>query len=196
MSKQLFVYRCAECGARMVHVEDKGATTQCAWCEKPAPKWVDGPLQDHGPIFHAATKVPVVGMVTQPGGSQRGIAWRAFAEDVLFHIENYTVPQYGDTGNDQVSQYDTQACVRQAMKYMERFGRNMRPGEQFRDFLKAAHYIQLAAEKFSEQKATEDESAEFSAARSVLDVMAANGYRRLEAVIDGKLVTVGVERLF
>lgn len=82
--------------------------------------------------------------------SVRGKNWLAFAEQVHAHVEGYTVPQYGDKGVDQVSDYSAEECLRQAQKYISRYGRNARPGQQELDFMKAAHYIQLAAEKHKE----------------------------------------------
>lgn len=86
--------------------------------------------------------------------SLRGQEWEAFAAKVGRHIETYTVPQYGDKGEDQASGYTTEDHVKQAMKYLNRFGRNARPGQQGLDFLKAAHYIQLAATTFEEAAGT------------------------------------------
>lgn len=77
--------------------------------------------------------------------SKRARAWRGFSEEVVAHIENYTVPQYGDLGCDIATGYTAEYCVSQVEKYMARFGRNMRPGQQRLDLLKAAHYLQMAA---------------------------------------------------
>lgn len=82
--------------------------------------------------------------------SVRGKNWLAFAEMVGAHVEGYTVPQYGDKGEDQVTAYSVEECLKQAQKYISRYGRNARPGQQDLDFMKAAHYIQLAAEKHNE----------------------------------------------
>lgn len=83
--------------------------------------------------------------------SQRGVDWAQFAQAVLDHIENYTVAQYGDTGADPASSYTPEDAMRSASKYIARFGRNAREGEQHRDFLKLAHYAQIAATKWREQ---------------------------------------------
>ena len=80
--------------------------------------------------------------------SERGIDWMMFAMKVMDHIENYTVPQYGDKGNDLCSEQNCDECVNQAKKYMSRYGRNSREGQQELDFLKAANYIQMAYEKY------------------------------------------------
>ncbi len=83
--------------------------------------------------------------------SQRAIAWRKFADQVEQHIEEYTVPQYGDAGDDQVTEWTVEDCLKQLSKYRNRHGKNSRPGQQELDFLKMAHYVQLAAEKDQEQ---------------------------------------------
>ena len=87
--------------------------------------------------------------------SVRGNDWECFSELVHVHIEAYTVPQYGDKGTDQVTGYTVGECLKQAQKYISRYGRNARPGQQELDFLKAAHYIQLAAEKHQEARDVE-----------------------------------------
>jgi hypothetical protein len=79
--------------------------------------------------------------------SSRAAAWIGFAGRVAEHIDNYTVPQYGDQGEDQVTQWSAEDCIKQAQKYLGRFGRQSRPGEEKLDLMKAAHYIQMAEEK-------------------------------------------------
>lgn len=88
--------------------------------------------------------------------SKRGDDWKQFAEEVHSHIETYTVPQYGDKGEDMASDYSAQDCVNQVKKYMSRHGRNARPGQDRLDLLKSAHYLQLAAMKLDEEGANHD----------------------------------------
>jgi hypothetical protein len=76
--------------------------------------------------------------------SERAKDWADFASRVAEHIENYTVPQYGDKGSDQASDYTADGHVQQAKKYLARFGRSSRPGEERLDLMKAAHYLQMA----------------------------------------------------
>lgn len=83
--------------------------------------------------------------------SKRGDQWLFFAEDVHKHIETYTVSQYGDSPDDQVEHYSADDCVKQAMKYLHRHGKNSRPGQEVLDMMKAAHYCQLAAQKIEEE---------------------------------------------
>ena len=76
--------------------------------------------------------------------TNRGKDWNLFQQQVLEHIENYTVPQYGDKGNDIASEYTTEYCLSQVKKYQARFGNNARQGQERLDLLKMAHYIQMA----------------------------------------------------
>lgn len=84
--------------------------------------------------------------------SVRGAEWMDFAMEVASHIEAYTVPQYGDKGVDQATEYTADDCIVQCKKYLNRYGRNARPGQERLDMLKTAHYLQLAADKMSEHE--------------------------------------------
>ena len=78
--------------------------------------------------------------------SKRADDWNAFAKDVEAHINGYTVPQYGDKGEDIASEYSADYCVTQIKKYAARFGKNSRPGQDELDLKKIAHYAQMANE--------------------------------------------------
>lgn len=88
--------------------------------------------------------------------TKRGTDWQIFAVAVLNHIETYTVPQYGDKGDDMASEYTAQDCVNQVKKYMSRHGRNARPGQDRLDLLKAAHYLQMAVMNLDKERANHD----------------------------------------
>lgn len=75
----------------------------------------------------------------------RGADFVEFADKVLDHIETYTVPQYGDKGHDQASEFKSHDHVVQAKKYLNRYGKNSRPGQEILDLIKTAHYCQMAA---------------------------------------------------
>jgi hypothetical protein len=79
--------------------------------------------------------------------SKSETAWRKFSEDVAEHIAGYVVPQYGDAGVDPVTDYTAADCILQIKRYVNRYGRNARPGQQQLDLIKIAHYAQLAAGK-------------------------------------------------
>lgn len=76
--------------------------------------------------------------------SQRGQDWIRFSEKVLNHIEEYTVPQYGDKGDDHITECSVPICLDHAKKYVSRYGRQSREGQQTLDFLKMAHWTQCA----------------------------------------------------
>lgn len=76
--------------------------------------------------------------------SQRGIQWLDFGVKVYNHVEQYTVPQYGDMPNDQASEFTVEDIKAQLKRYVNRIGTNARgEGEAFRDCLKIAHYACL-----------------------------------------------------
>jgi hypothetical protein len=83
--------------------------------------------------------------------SLRGQEWLGFAFAVLKHIEEYTVPQYGDKGKDIATDYTPEYCVSQIEKYVRRFGKNIRPGHEKLDLIKVAHYAQMALTKLNEK---------------------------------------------
>jgi hypothetical protein len=77
--------------------------------------------------------------------TKRGADWRSFASEVLNHIESYTINQYGDKENDIASSYNAEDCIKHIQRYVTRFGKNARPGQDRLDLLKIAHYAQMAA---------------------------------------------------
>lgn len=87
--------------------------------------------------------------------TKRGKNWSAFAGKVEHHIDNYTVPQYGDEGEDLASEYSADDCINQAKKYLARYGKNSRPGQEKLDLIKAAHYIQMAHDLMEDSNGTE-----------------------------------------
>lgn len=84
-----------------------------------------------------------------PIPSKRGTDWLNFSLLVLDHIENYTVPQYGDKGIDQVTEFYISDFKTQIQKYLNRFGKNARPGQDQLDLLKIAHYTQMLHERLN-----------------------------------------------
>lgn len=82
-----------------------------------------------------------------PTNSERGEEWVKFAKKVLEHIDNYTIPQYGDMPNDLASTMSVEQCVKSIEKYCKRFGKNQRPGQDKLDILKIAHWACIAYNK-------------------------------------------------
>lgn len=85
----------------------------------------------------------------KPELSQRGKDWIEFSAQVLAHIESYTVPQYGDKGEDEVTNWTVEDCLKAVSKYRSRHGKNSREGQDELDMLKMAHFIQIAFEKYN-----------------------------------------------
>jgi hypothetical protein len=78
--------------------------------------------------------------------SERGAQWTDFRTIVAGHIDNYTIPQYGDFPDDEVAQHwDAAQCVDAIGKYVTRY-RVMRRGrlETLRDMAKVAHFACMA----------------------------------------------------
>lgn len=76
--------------------------------------------------------------------SLRAEDFTVFAAKVVEHINAYTVPQYGDKGDDPATNYASAECIAQIRKYAARYGKNSRPGQDKLDLIKIAHYAQLA----------------------------------------------------
>lgn len=75
--------------------------------------------------------------------STRAVDWVVFSNQVAEHIEKYTVPQYGDKGSDQCTEFTRQDFETQIKKYANRMGKNSRPGQDRLDLLKICHYAQM-----------------------------------------------------
>lgn len=85
--------------------------------------------------------------------SARGKEWVRFCERVLDHIEGYTVPQYGDLPNDQISSWSVDDVMQAIRKRTHRHGKNSRgPDEDLRDCLKIAHEACIAYFKIVQQQ--------------------------------------------
>ncbi len=87
--------------------------------------------------------------------SKRHVQFIEFSEIVKDHINNYTIPQYGDAPTDEVEQWTADQCVTAIQKYTKRFISSRRGRlETLRDMVKIAHFAQLA---FDKMKPSEDE---------------------------------------
>lgn len=84
--------------------------------------------------------------------SRRADLWDTFAHAVRCHINDYTVPQYGDAPGDLLESMSVDECVHQIRKYAQRHGRNSRDGQDERDMLKLAHYAAEAWRKMRDEK--------------------------------------------
>ena len=92
--------------------------------------------------------------------STRGDNWIEFATLAHRHIEDYTVPQYGDFPHDNVEKMTAEECIGHIRRYIERFGSNQRGKEdQLRDMFKICHYASFAYEKLTDAMADAKEEA-------------------------------------
>lgn len=82
--------------------------------------------------------------------SNRGKQWLEFADVVRKHVEYYTVPQYGDSPDDQIEDWTAKECVRAIGKRCARFGSNSRGDQEKLDLKKMAHEACLAYFKLLE----------------------------------------------
>lgn len=74
----------------------------------------------------------------------RANEWRMFSYVVEQHVINYTIPQYGDAPNDEVSNWTPEMCALAIQKYTKRFASALRGKEEVRrDMLKIAHFACL-----------------------------------------------------
>lgn len=79
-------------------------------------------------------------------------AWQEFSKEVETHLANYSIPQYGDLDVDEISKYSIEMCIAQMQRYLSRHGKNQRPSEDERTFMKVAVYAFRAHLKMSEPK--------------------------------------------
>jgi len=115
-----------------------------------------GPIFDNSKLFISNVEPCSFSFTTPTYKGTRTKEWLEFAVKVADHIENYTIPQYQDKPNDQVENWSIEECFKAVKKYMARYGTNAREGQTELDFLKEAHFIQLAASKHEEVKAAFD----------------------------------------
>ena len=73
--------------------------------------------------------------------------WKDFSDEVVTHIREYVIPQYGDKGDDLATEYTLEECRLNLKRYIERLGRNSREHHDAMDCLKIAHYAQMIYHK-------------------------------------------------
>lgn len=84
--------------------------------------------------------------------SNRLNEWEDFSARVGRHIETYTVPQYGDSPGDPLSDFTDEEIIAQMKRYINRASSNVRgPAEAQRDMLKVAHYAGVLFTKRAER---------------------------------------------
>jgi hypothetical protein len=111
-------------------------------------------------VIHKLVKQANARDAVKPGPqqprSQRGQEWASFSQEVLSHVETYTVPQYGDMPNDQASGWTPEQCIESIRRYCNRYGRNSRDGQQELDLLKVAHYACICLSKHRQKANLQD----------------------------------------
>ena len=79
--------------------------------------------------------------------TNRGDEWAIFAMEVLDHVQNYSVKQYGDLPNDAVASFTCEQIISSIERYCARFGKNAREGQDQLDLKKIAHYAAILSNK-------------------------------------------------
>lgn len=73
--------------------------------------------------------------------SNRAMMWMMFNDTVAEHVEEYTIPQWGDFPSDQASEFTEDDIICNMQRYINRIKTNVRgEAESSRDLLKIAHY--------------------------------------------------------
>jgi len=84
--------------------------------------------------------------------SIRGKNWEVFSQLVAEHIEDYTVPQYGDYPHDQLTEFTIQEVVMNMKRYLNRAETSQRGDEdKLRDCFKLAHYANVLYDLHKEE---------------------------------------------
>ena len=78
--------------------------------------------------------------------------WKEFAVRVERHVQDYTVPQYGDAPGDQIEEWTAKETVNAIRKRADRHGKNSRANQDLLDLLKMAHEAGLAYFKLTGEK--------------------------------------------
>lgn len=81
--------------------------------------------------------------------SKKTERWNEFSHDMVDHIEDYVIPQYGDDGEDLYAEWQIKDHISQIEKYTRRSGNNKREGQAALDLLKIAHHAQMAYTKMT-----------------------------------------------
>jgi hypothetical protein len=84
--------------------------------------------------------------------------WKQFSHQVVLHIIQYTLPQYGNpAGDEQVDDFTFEDCMKNIERYVNRRKANTRGNkERLRDLIKIAHYAGFAYDKLKAGLEEED----------------------------------------
>lgn len=91
------------------------------------------------------SKYPYFKEMFRENVSIRRYMWEVFSGIVQMHIEEYTIPQYGDYPNDNLTTFSAEDCLTNISRYAARLKSNSRgKDETLSDLLKIAHYASIA----------------------------------------------------
>lgn len=91
------------------------------------------------------SKYPYFKEMFRENVSIRRYMWEVFSGIVQMHIEEYTIPQYGDYPNDNLTTFSAEDCLTNISRYAARLKTNSRgKDETLSDLLKIAHYASIA----------------------------------------------------
>ena len=84
--------------------------------------------------------------------------WNYFDTQVISHIIQYTLPQYGGKeGSEQVENFSIEDCWTNIQRYYNRRDSSVRGNkEKLRDIIKVAHYAQFIYDKLKKELGEED----------------------------------------
>ena len=71
--------------------------------------------------------------------SKKSKMYKNFLKELESHAE-YTIKQYGDIGEDIITNYSAKECINHIEKYTKRFGNNSRTGQEKKDLLKIVDF--------------------------------------------------------
>jgi len=79
--------------------------------------------------------------------------WEHFNSQMLKHIPQYTIVQYGNqSGDDQAAKFSVEDCWTNIQRYYNRRGSSTRgPKEKLRDVIKVAHYAKFIYDKLRQE---------------------------------------------
>lgn len=85
--------------------------------------------------------------------SKKMAEWITFSSEVMDHIEDYCIPQYGDYPDKSIERWKPEDIKSFLEKYVQRIGTGVRgSAERKRDCLKIAHYACYLHTKLKEEE--------------------------------------------
>ncbi len=79
--------------------------------------------------------------------------WLLFGGYVSKHIEEDTIPEYGDKGNDRATELTIHDLLKDCDKYIKRYGKVTKERQE-KDFYKMVHCVCMAWDKWMDENVT------------------------------------------